>query len=121
MKKILLIDDDPDIRQVMSRMLVNEGYEVDTASRKEEAIQKLANGNPSLILLDVLLSGSDGRDLCRELKAAEKTRHIPVIIVSGHPGAAAQLAECGADDFIAKPFKVQTLLEKLGRRTGLAE
>lgn len=116
MAKILLIDDDPDVRQVMSLLLKKEGYEVDTASRKEEALEKLATAMPSLILLDVLLSGADGRQLCKEIKASEKTRSIPVIMFSGHPGAALQFEMYGADDFIAKPFNTNMLLEKLAHQ-----
>ena len=118
MAKILLIDDDPDIRTVMSMMLKKEGYEVEKASRREEALEKLIKDKPSLILLDVLLSGADGRELCREIKADEKTKNIPVIMFSGHPGAALQFETYGADDFIAKPFNTEALLQKLSSRMG---
>lgn len=118
MAKILLIDDDPDIRTVMGMTLKKEGYVVETASRREEALEKIANEKPSLILLDVLLSGSDGRELCRELKSDEATRHIPVIMFSGHPVAAQQFESYGADDFIAKPFNTEMLLQKLSQRMG---
>lgn len=113
MAKILLIDDDPDVRKIMSIMLEKEGYQVDTASRREEALQKIAQQIPSLILLDVLLSGTDGRELCREIKADSHTKAVPVIMFSGHPGAAQQYESWGADDFIAKPFQKQILLEKI--------
>jgi DNA-binding response OmpR family regulator len=117
MKKILLIDDDPDVRHVMSLMLKKEGYDVDTASNKEEAMERLSQKTPSLILLDVLLSGSDGRDLCREIKAAEETKDVPIIIFSGHPGAATQFETCGAVDFMAKPINSEVLLKKLRIQT----
>ena len=116
MAKILLIDDDPDIRTVMSTFLKREGFEVETASRREEALEKLSSDKPSAILLDVLLSGSDGRELCRELKASAATKHIPVIMFSGHPGAAQQFESYGADDFISKPINTETLLQKLSRQ-----
>jgi CheY-like chemotaxis protein len=113
MAKILVIDDDPDVRAVISMVLKKQGYEVDTASRREEALAKLEGGLPSLILLDVLLSGADGRELCREIKTNEKTSSIPVIMLSGHPGAANKLESYGADDFVAKPVNTQALLQKL--------
>ena len=116
MAKILLIDDDPDIRTVMSSVLSREGYEVETASRREEALEKLKAIKPAAILLDVLLSGSDGRELCRELKANEETSQIPVIMFSGHPSAAQQFESYGANDFIAKPIHTETLLNKLSRQ-----
>lgn len=118
MAKILLIDDDPDVRTVMSRMLNNQGYEVDTASHREEALAKLKETHPSIILLDVLLSGVDGRELCREIKANKQTACIPVIMLSGHPGAASKFEDYGADDFIAKPVNTEVLLEKLSQKIG---
>ena len=118
MAKILLIDDDPDVRVVMSTVLCEKGYEVATASQWDDALLKLRQEKPSLILLDVLLSGSDGRELCREIKADETTKHIPVIMTSGHPGAAVRFESYGADDFIAKPFTTEALLTKLSLRMG---
>jgi CheY-like chemotaxis protein len=116
MKKILLIDDDPDVQTVLKITLQQQGFCVETASRKGEALQKLAAEQPSLILLDVLLSGDDGRELCREIKAMPATKDIPVIMFSGHPSAGVQYEAWGADDFIAKPFNTPTLLEKLNRQ-----
>jgi DNA-binding response OmpR family regulator len=63
-----------------------------------------------------LLSGSDGRELCREIKAGETTGNIPVIMFSGHPGAAIQFETYGADDFISKPFNTEALLKKLSQQ-----
>jgi len=119
MAKILLIDDDPDIRQMMGLMLKKEGYEVETASRREEALELLGKEKPSLILLDVLLSGFDGRELCREIKANEATSDIPIIMLSGHPSASQQFESYGANDFIAKPIQTKSLLEKLSRQISM--
>jgi CheY-like chemotaxis protein len=116
MAKILLIDDDPDVRQLMGVMLKKEGYEVETASRREEAIELLEKEKPSLILLDVLLSGSDGRELCREIKSNESTKDIPVIMLSGHPSASQQFESYGANDFVAKPVQTESLLHKLSQQ-----
>ena len=116
MSKILLIDDDPDVRTVMSHMLNKEGYAVRTASGREEALTLVGEEKPDLILLDVLLSGSDGRNFCRELKANEATSTIPIIIFSGHPSAGQQFEAYGADDFIAKPVNTAALLLKLNQK-----
>lgn len=118
MAKILLIDDDPDIRTVMSAVLKRNGYEVDTASRREEALRKLEEDKPSLIMLDVLLSGADGRELCKEIKAGAATKDIPIIMFSGHPGAGVKFETYGADDFISKPLNIEDLLNKLSRQIG---
>jgi DNA-binding response OmpR family regulator len=116
MKRILIIDDDPDIRTVMNILLKKQGFEVDSASRREEVFEKVQAFNPSIILLDVLLSGSDGRDICRELKADDATKAIPVIMFSAHPGAADNIDSYGANDFISKPLNVDALLEKVNNQ-----
>jgi DNA-binding response OmpR family regulator len=113
MTKILIIDDDPDVRTVMDIMLKKQGYQVETASNREEAIIKLKDFQPSVVLLDVLLSGSDGRNLCKEIKCNEDFKDIPVIMLSAHPGAAENISRYGADDFIAKPFNSEVLLSRL--------
>ena len=113
MTKILLIDDDPDVLTVMSVLLQKEGYEVVTAARRDEALQKLQDEMPALILLDVLLSGADGRELCRLIKTSPQTKDIPVVMYSGHPGAAVEFQSYGADDFLPKPFQTAALLQKL--------
>jgi DNA-binding response OmpR family regulator len=111
--RILIIDDDPDIRSLMDIALKREGYVVETASRKEEVMEKLEQFQPSVVLLDVLLSGSDGRTICKEIKESDQSKNITVIMVSAHPGAADNISSYGADDFIAKPFNVNTLLTRL--------
>ncbi|GAA4751379.1 response regulator [Flavisolibacter ginsenosidimutans] len=118
MAKILLIDDDPDVRTVLRATLQRQGYEVETASGRDEAFAKLQQAKPALIMMDVLLSGADGRELCREIKAAERTKNIPVIMFSGHPGAALKFETYGANDFISKPFNTEDLLAKLSRQMG---
>lgn len=118
MAKILLIDDDPDVRTVMTATLQRQGYEVETASGRNEASIKLQQATPALIIMDVLLSGADGREFCRELKSDERTKHVPIIMFSGHPGAALKFEAYGADDFIAKPFNTDDLLTKLNRQMG---
>lgn len=113
MHRILIIDDDPDVRTVMNVLMKKQGYEVETASHREEAMRKLSDFHPSVILLDVLLSGYDGRELCQEIKADAKTKDVPVIMFSAHPGAADNIEKYGADDFITKPINTSALLEKL--------
>ncbi|HWJ90567.1 MAG TPA: response regulator [Flavisolibacter sp.] len=115
MTKILIIDDDPDVRTVMNILLKKQGFEVETASRRDEALTKLQKFKPSVVLLDVLLSGADGRELCREIKLDPKTKDIQVIMFSAHPGAADNISSYGADDFITKPINSDSLLEKLNR------
>jgi DNA-binding response OmpR family regulator len=117
MTKVLIIDDDPDVRIVMNLFLKKQGYDVETASRKEEAFEKLEQFEPSVVLLDVLLSGTDGRNICREIRDKEYLKNVPIIMVSAHPGASDNIGNYGADDFISKPINTDTLLEKVNKLT----
>jgi len=113
MKKILLIDDDPDIISVLQILLKKKGYQVATASREEEAYKQVELFMPHLIVLDVLLSGVDGRTICKKLKNAESSKHIPIIMFSAHPSAQKNMADFGADDFLPKPFEGSKILERI--------
>ena len=112
-KKILVVDDDPDILEFIQVVLEDEGYAV-LSSDKGEVLEQLPNdGLPDLILVDVLLSGTDGREMTRRLKSQEETRPIPIIMFSAHPGFERIAREAGADDFLMKPFEIDDLLTKI--------
>ena len=116
-KKILVVDDDPDILDALRFMLEDAGYRVTTTEKGEyaENLHDTNGGLPDVILLDVLLSGKDGRLICRKLKSQEETKYIPIIMMSAHNNARQSVASVGADDFIAKPFEAYELLEKIAR------
>lgn len=113
MEKILIIDDDIDLTTIIQMVLKEKGYHVATASYEAQAYEQVDSFKPDLILLDVLLSGTDGRFICRQLKENETSRHIPIIIFSGHPSAQDNIWNFGADDFLSKPFRETDLLEKI--------
>lgn len=113
MKKILLIDDDPDVITVLQLLLKKKGYDVATASNEEAAYSQVNAFKPHLVVLDVLLSGVDGRTICKKLKNAPASKHIPIIMFSAHPGAQKNMEEFGADDFIPKPFESSKILERI--------
>ena len=114
-KKILVVDDEPDILEFLQMVLEEEGYLVLTAE-KGEALEKIRNEVlPDLILLDMLLSGKDGREIVKQLKHREETKHIPVIMLSAHPSAGRTVLQAGADDFIAKPFDIDDLLSRIAQ------
>jgi DNA-binding response OmpR family regulator len=120
MSKILVVDDDIDILSVMEILLSMKGFDVEVTSKGENTFSKIETFKPDLILLDVLISGHDGRAICKQLKANPDTSNIPVIMFSAHPGAAATIADYGADDFIAKPFDVNNLMKKINTQLGIA-
>src|SRR6476619_2227799 len=113
--KILIVDDDLDILAVMQLLFKTRGYDVVTISRGEEVFDKIKTFHPNLILLDVLISGNDGRDICRRLKSQSSTKSIPVVMFSANPNAAETIHEYGADDFIHKPFEVTELLQTINK------
>jgi DNA-binding response OmpR family regulator len=111
--KILVVDDEPDILEFLQELLELEGYSVAT-TKKGDYLETLHNGElPHLILLDVFLSGKDGRDIVKHLKSQQETRHIPVLMFSAHPSAEETALAAGADAFLAKPFEIDELLAKI--------
>src|SRR5690349_10771006 len=100
MHKILVIDDDPDMLTVVKKALDRKGYQVASAMYEAQAYEQVDFFKPDLILLDVLLSGTDGRFICKKLKSQESSKHIPIIIFSGHPSAQKNLEDYGADQFL---------------------
>jgi DNA-binding response OmpR family regulator len=115
MKRILVVDDEPDILEFLYVILHEEGYEVVTRERGDFLEHLDTSALPHLILLDVLLSGKDGREIVKELKSGPETRQIPVIMFSAHPSAEKTARLAGADDFLEKPFHIDILLEKIAR------
>jgi CheY-like chemotaxis protein len=112
MKKIFIADDDPDILEILSLMLKTAGYEIHASSNAND-IFTYKNNLPDLILLDIWMSGIDGRETCRRLKENEITKNIPVIFLSGNAGINEITKEYQARDFIAKPFEMDHLLNKI--------
>lgn len=109
MKKILVIDDDPDILDVVKMILESHDYDV-LVSENANIFGLLDGHLPDLILLDILLSGEDGRDLAKRIKKNKKTEKIPIVMLSAYPDARKSTIEAGANDFISKPFEVADLL-----------
>ncbi len=111
-KKILVADDDPAIVDSIQLMLELEGYEVDTTVYGE-TIYNMEKVYPDVLLLDIWMSGQDGREICKFLKKNPSTKHIPIIMISASRDVGKSAKEAGADDFIAKPFEMEELLEKV--------
>ena len=111
-KKIIVADDDKDIVAVLTMMLENVGYEVQSTANGLTT-QRVADYLPDLLLLDIWMAGVDGRDICKNLKSQQHTKHIPIIMISANQNTEQLAREAGADDFIAKPFDMDKLLEKV--------
>ncbi len=115
-KKILIIDDDEAILHATKLILELQGYEVN-ADTTAGCLDDLKKTKPDLILLDVLLSGEDGRDICKKLKLQKETKHIPVILFSANTRAIVEKnqKEIRHDGFIEKPFEIDHLLKTIDR------
>lgn len=113
MKKILIVDDDRGILEALHLILESEGYFVKTASNAQETFESLENFQPDVVLLDVLLSGEDGRDICKKIKKTHTVSSTPVLMMSAHISAKDSSITNGADGFLAKPFGIGELLEKI--------
>ena len=114
-KKILVIDDDPAILELMQLIFEDAGYCVETTDAASGVISCVENDLPHIIVLDLRLSGRNGSDMVRQIKEQERTRHIPLLVCSASPTAKQLALAAGADDFLAKPFEIEELLAKVGR------
>jgi len=114
-QNILVLDDDPDIGTMIKMMLEYKGYSVTVSDRAEKVGEILHDNRVDLIIMDMLLSGTNGTDLCVELKQNKSTSHIPIMMISAHPNAREICLDAGADEFISKPFDMQDILSRIGK------
>ncbi|MEF9973275.1 MAG: response regulator transcription factor [Clostridia bacterium] len=110
--KILLVDDDPNISQLVNLYLTKEGFDVTIAERGDEALKLFKTAAPNLVLLDVMLPGMDGWQVCREVR---KVSNIPVIMLTAKDETFDKVLglELGADDYIVKPFEPKELVARI--------
>ena len=109
---VLLVEDEADIRELIRYSLVQGGFEVEEASDGAEALEKLHAFTPDLIVLDLMLPGMLGLEVCQRLRARTNTAHLPILIVSAKSNASdkAMGLAMGADDYLTKPFSPRDLL-----------
>jgi two-component system phosphate regulon response regulator PhoB len=116
-KNILIVDDEEDVLDLVRYNLDKEGYCTETATSGEEAMAKARAKLPDLIILDLMLPGIDGLQVCRNLKNDAKTQNIPVIMFTakGEEGDIVTGLELGADDYVTKPFSLKVLIARVRR------
>jgi CheY-like chemotaxis protein len=118
-KKILVVDDEPDILKVVLFRLNKLGYEVLTATNGIEALDSARENIPDLILLDLMIPVLDGVEVAKRLKSEEETKYIPIIVLTASTHKVAEKAkECQAEDYITKPFVPEELVEKIKKFIG---
>mgnify|MGYP001807574854 FL=1 len=113
--KILIIEDEPDIRKNLEYNLSREGYSVLTAASIAEAEQLIYSNNLSLILLDLMLPDGSGLDLCKKMKSDPDMQNLPIIILTAKDDEVDKVVgfELGADDYVTKPFSVRELILRI--------
>ena len=114
---ILVVDDEEDIRELVSLNLKREGYEILAVETGEQALAEARGRGPALIVLDLMLPGIDGLEVCKKLKADAKTQSIPIVMLTakGDESDIVTGLELGADDYITKPFSGKVLVARVRR------
>ena len=107
--KILVVDDNEDILFMIKAMLEMKGYGVIAKESPSNIEQAIVETQPDIILMDMLLSGTDGREVCQKIKAGNKISHIPIIMISALPDAEISCFSAGANYFLGKPFDMKDL------------
>lgn len=116
-ERILIVDDEEDVLELVRYNLDRSGYQIETASSGEEALTKARKSSPELIILDLMLPGIDGLEVCKKLKADVKTEHIPIVMLTAKGDEADIVTglELGAEDYITKPFSPKVLVARVRR------
>ena len=116
-KRIMIADDDPGIVDAVEMLLEFEGFEV-SSTVDGSTVLDMKREYPDLLLLDIWMSGEDGRDICKRMKSDVSMRGIPIIMISASKDIKESAMDAGADDFLAKPFDMQDLLTKIDKLIG---
>ena len=119
--KILIVEDDPHILMGLEEVLRSDGYEVATCARGDQALQAVSKHHPGLIILDIMLPGTNGYDLCRKLRASNCPTPILMLTAKGQEMDKVIGLDLGADDYVTKPFGLRELLARIHallRRSG---
>ena len=118
--KILVIEDEPIIGEMMCILLEMEGYKVISLSNTAWAREKLEANDVTLVMLDLNLGGEDGQSMCTYIKQQPDFKDTPVILVSANTDLVKIAGECGADDYLAKPFDLKDFVLKVNKWAGAA-
>lgn len=116
LKRILVIDNDPGILDAMQEVLMYEGYEVMVKEEASDILAMVQKHQPDLLLIDYILNGINGGELCHQLKVNNATSHLPVILMSAYPRVLQSLGNYGFDDFIPKPFDLTDLTSRIAQQ-----
>ena len=113
MKRVLIVDNDPGVLDIMQEALSYEGLQVTCVDGANDIFKLIDQHKPDLLMIDYLLDGINGGELCHQLKENAETRHLPVIIMSAYPRVLLSLGTYNSDDFIAKPFDLEDVVSRI--------
>jgi DNA-binding response OmpR family regulator len=113
MTKVLLVDDDLDLLEMVCLMLRTNDLDANCLSKGKEVLASLGSLNPDIVVMDIFLGDSDGRDLCRQIKDEIKYAGVPVLLYSAGNITDSSINECRADDFLRKPFDMHVLVDRI--------
>lgn len=120
MKKVFVVEDDADIREMIEYLLSDLEYDVLTFANAKSFTDRLSSQLPDLILLDIMLPDGNGAEICQKLKTEEPTSSVPVVLMSAHIDPKLQKDSC-ADDFIPKPFDIEDLAGRIRKQLEKAQ
>lgn len=120
MTRILVVDDDPHIRQMLAYALADEGYQVDEAADGRAALEMVSRRRPDVILLDMKMPGMDGWEFAR-LHRERHGHQIPIVVLTAAPDVARRAADIDAEGYVSKPFDLQVLLDRVSAIAGSGE
>lgn len=112
-KRILVVEDDPDILEIIEIVLNGDNYQVSKSTTGKDVVELIHKNNPHLILMDIRLGELDGRQICRDLKKGNHCINTPIILMSAHAVSTDVKNEVCASDFISKPFDIDDLLMRV--------
>lgn len=113
MSKLLIVDDSTDLLDAMELILMQKGYTIKTLPGNNNIFNEINDFNPDLLILDIFLSGKDGREICKELRSIIENKYLCIIMFSASPKALEDYRSYGADDYLEKPFGINNLIEKI--------
>lgn len=118
-KKVVLVQDNKEILEIMDQVLEEEGFEV-TASLTTEPIEQIESIEPDIVIVDDHIKGTvKGSQVIKELKSDPQTEDIPAVLTSTSSNLPSEAAECNADDFIAKPFGIDDMIDVIKKNTDI--
>jgi len=112
-KRIFLIDDDNDLLEILEEVLVTAGFSVQQLTDSDQVLRQVKAEQPDLVVVDYLLPGINGGEICAQLKKDPQTGHIPVILMTAYPRVMLSLGNYGCDELIEKPFDMDYFLKRL--------